>query len=252
LEKGLKQNRFSATLNVSARGGDMENKIRVTILDDHQSIVDGYVFRLSKIPQIEIVNTLAFGEQLEPALQERTTDVLILDVHVPVSVENPNPHAILHIIPDLLQRYPDLHILVISMYNERSMIRAILESGSSGYILKDDHKSLQELGSIILSIANGGIYLSEKAYNIYMKNRSATAEEPLTGRQMEVLSLCAAYPDKSTFDIAQMMKVAHSTVRNLLSGVYLRLGVHNRAAAVAKAQQMGMITPVSPPLKVKM
>lgn len=228
----------------------MENKIRVTILDDHQSVVDGYVFRLNKIPQIEIVNTLNFGKQLEPALTEKETDVLILDVHVPVSAENPNPHAVLHIIPDLLQRYPNLHILVVSMYNERSMIRAILESGASGYILKDDQKAIQELGSIILSIAKGGIYLSEKAQNIYMKNRSATSEEPLTGRQMEVLSLCAAYPDKATFEIAQMMNVAHSTVRNLLSGSYLRLGVHTRAAAVVKAQQIGLITPVSPPLKM--
>ena len=42
----------------------MENKIRVTILDDHQGIVDGYLYRLSKFPQIEVADTLAFGEDL--------------------------------------------------------------------------------------------------------------------------------------------------------------------------------------------
>ena len=226
----------------------MENKIRVTILDDHQSIVDGYVFRLSKFPQIEIINTLEYGEELEGALKKQVPDVLILDVNVNVSAENSNNYPIFHVIPDLLQRYADLAILVISMHNDRSIIRAVMEGGASGYILKDDQRTISELGSVILSIVGGGIYLSEKVRNLYIKNRSAASEEPLTGRQMEALSLCAAYPDHTTERLAQIMNVANSTVRNLLSGAYLRLGVNSRAAAIAKARQLGLIPPDSPPL----
>jgi len=226
----------------------MENKISVTILDDHQSIVDGYRFRLSHFPQIEIVTTLEYGEDLENALKKQAPDVLILDVNVKVSAENSNNYPIFHVIPDLLQRYPDLAILVISMHNDRSIIRAVMEGGASGYILKDDQRTLQELGSVILSIVSGGIFLSEKVRNLYVKNRSATSEEPLTGRQMEALSLCAAYPDHTTEKLAQIMNVANSTVRNLLSGAYLRLGVNSRAAAIAKARQLGLIPPDAPPL----
>ena len=228
----------------------MENKISVTILDDHQSIVDGYRFRLSKVPQIEIVTTLEYGEELEAALKKHVPDVLILDVNVKVSAENSNNYPIFHVIPDLLQRYPDLAILVISMHNDRSIIRAVMEGGASGYILKDDQRTIQELGSVILSIVSGGIYLSEKVRNLYVKNRSAASEEPLTGRQMEALSLCAAYPDHTTERLAQIMNVANSTVRNLLSGAYLRLGVNSRAAAIAKARQLGLIPPDSPPMPV--
>jgi two-component system, NarL family, nitrate/nitrite response regulator NarL len=230
----------------------MENKIRVTILDDHQSIVDGYLFRLSKVPQIEIITTLEYGEDLEVALKEQVPDVLILDVNVKVSAENSNNYPILYIIPDLLQRYPDLAILVISMHNDRSIIRAVMEGGASGYILKDDQRTIQELGSVILSIVGGGIYLSEKVRNLYIKNRSAASEEPLTGRQMEALSLCAAYPDHTTERLAQIMNVANSTVRNLLSGAYLRLGVNSRAAAIAKARQLGLISPDSPPMPMQL
>ena len=226
----------------------MENKISVTILDDHQSIVDGYRFRLSNFPQIEIITTLEYGEDLENALKKQAPDVLILDVNVKVSAENSNNYPIFHVIPDLLQRYPDLAILVISMHNDRSIIRAVMEGGASGYILKDDQKTIRELGSVILSIVSGGIFLSEKVRNLYVKNRSATSEEPLTGRQMEALSLCAAYPDHTTEKLAQIMNVANSTVRNLLSGAYLRLGVNSRAAAIAKARQLGLIPPDSPPL----
>lgn len=231
---------------------NMENKISVAILDDHQSIVDGYLFRLSKFPQIEIVDTLRYGEELETALKKQVPDVLILDVNVNVSAENSNNYPIFHVIPDLLQRYPDLAILVISMHNERSIIRAVMEGGASGYILKDDQRTIQELGSVILSIVSGGIFLSEKVRNLYIKNRSAASEEPLTGRQMEALSLCAAYPDHTTERLAQIMNVANSTVRNLLSGAYLRLGVNSRAAAIAKARQLGLIPPDSPPLPMQL
>ncbi len=228
----------------------MQNKIRVTILDDHQSIVDGYRFRLGSAPQIEVAATIGYGEDLEPALKEHHTDVLLLDVNVPTSKNNPSPYPIHHVIPALLQHYPDLVVLVISMHAERGIIRAVMESGASGYILKDDQRTIQDLGNVILSVAGGGIYLSEKAHKIYMKNRDATREEPLTGRQMEALSLCAAYPNSTTNELAQIMHVANSTVRNLLSGSYLRLGVHTRAAAIAKARQVGLITPDSPPLKM--
>ena len=80
-------------------------KIRATILDDHPSIVDGYVYRLSRIPQIEVVATCSFGDELEPSLCEHPTDVLLLDVNVPAGPDNPNPYPILSIIPRLLQQY---------------------------------------------------------------------------------------------------------------------------------------------------
>ena len=219
----------------------MENKIRVTIMDDHQSIVDGYLYRLSQAPEIEVVRTLAYGEDLEPALQEQPVDVLILDVHVPVSRNNSNPYPILYTIPKLLQLYPDLEILVISMFGDRSLIRGVVEAGASGYILKNDSQIIQELGKAILSVANGDVCFSEKAWKIFLGKR----DEPFTTRQLEALSLCAAYPNSKTAELARKMTIANSTLRNLLSTVYIKLGVQTRAAAIAKARELGIITPDS-------
>jgi two-component system, NarL family, nitrate/nitrite response regulator NarL len=221
----------------------MSDKIRVIILDDHQSVVDGYLFRLGNLPQIEIVATLTFGWELESALANSIIDVLLLDVGVPVSANNPNPYPILHIIPSLLQRYPNLAILVISMYSDRIMIRAVMEAGASGYVLKDDRTAIQELPNIIPSIANGGIYLSEKARKAILSSNSPADKLILTDRQLQALSLCLAYPDATTAELAQKMQISNSTLRNLLSGAYLRLEVHTRAAAIAKARQLGLITP---------
>jgi two-component system nitrate/nitrite response regulator NarL len=221
-------------------------KIRVAILDDHQSIIDGYIYRLSSTPEIEVVATATYGEELEPLLVKHPVDVLLLDLSVRTSQENPNPFPILHIIPKLLQKYADLSILVISMFAEPGLMRSLIEAGASGYILKDDQAAFRELGNVVLSISHGGIFFSKKAHNLYMQTDAVNGGELLTPRQMEVLSLCAAYPDASTADLAQMLSISNSTVRNLLSSVYLRLGVHSRTAAVEKAREMGLVTPRPP------
>lgn len=219
----------------------MKNKIQVIIMDDHQSIVDGYLFRLSQAPEIEVVTTLEYGDDLEPTLKKHPVDVLILDVEVPASRENQNSYPILHTIPKLLKMYPHLAILVISMHNEPGLIRAIVEAGAVGYILKNDSSKIQELGKWILSIVNGDPCFSEKILRVFPGRIS----EPFTPRQLEALSLCAAYPNSKTAELAARMKIANSTLRNLLSTVYLKLGVQTRAAAIAKAKQMGIITPDS-------
>jgi two-component system, NarL family, nitrate/nitrite response regulator NarL len=221
-------------------------KVRVAILDDHQSIIDGYIYRLSHTEEIEVVGTATYGEEIEPLLARHPVDVLLLDLSVRTSAENPNPFPILHIIPKLLQKYSNMSVLVISMFSEPGLMRSLIESGASGYILKDDQAAFRELGNVVLSVAHGGIFFSKKAHSLYMQADSLENGERLTPRQLEVISLCAAYPDSSTADLAQMMSISNSTVRNLLSSLYLRLGVHSRTAAVEKAREMGLVTPRPP------
>lgn len=221
-------------------------KVRVAILDDHQSIIDGYIYRLSSTPEIEVVATATYGEELEPLLVKHPVDVLLLDLSVRTSPENSNPYPILHIIPKLLQKYANLSVLVISMFAESGLMRSLIEAGASGYILKDDQAAFRDLGNVVRSISNGGIYFSKKAHSLYIQTDAVTGGELLTPRQMEVISLCAAYPDASTSDLARIMTISNSTVRNLLSSVYLRLGVHSRTAAVEKAREMGLVTPRPP------
>ena len=223
----------------------MKNKIQVTIMDDHQSIVDGYLYRLSSVPEIEVTGVLSYADELEPALKKQPADVVLLDVLVPTSPTNPNPYPILHTIPTLLELYPDLAVLVISMHNDPGLIRAVVEAGASGYILKDDRERVQNLGKCVMSVAGGEVCFSEKALKAFLKKNNET----LTGRQLEALSLCASYPNSKTAELASKMKIANSTVRNLLSNAYVKLGVQTRAAAVAKARHMGIITPESPVLQ---
>jgi two-component system nitrate/nitrite response regulator NarL len=221
----------------------MKDKIRVAILDDHQGIIDGYLYRLGSAPDIEVVATVLFGEALEATLAKYPVDVLILDVQIPTSPTNPNPYPILYIIPRLLEIYPNLVVLVISMHAQRTLINAVMEAGASGYVVKDDQATIRELPSVVRTVAGGSIYMSQYAYQELKKSKTGALLQPLSPRQQEALSMCAAFPDASTAELAQRMNIANSTLRNLLSGAYLKLNVRTKAAAIARARQMGLITP---------
>lgn len=221
----------------------MDKKIRVAILDDHPSIVDGYLYRLGKDAQIEIAPPMSAGEELEPALARTPVDVLLLDVGVPTSAANKNPYPILHVIPKLLAEHPNLNILVISMYAERGLIREVMAAGASGYILKDDPSANVNLAAVIKSVAAGGIHFSAEAHELYVKHLSAENNGGLSPRQIQALSLCAAYPGAKNSELAKRMEIEHSTFRNLLSGAYVKLGASNRTEAIAKSRKMGLIAP---------
>lgn len=215
--------------------------IRVAILDDHQGIIDGYLYRFSKSPDIEVVATIRYGEELEPTLKQSQVDVLILDVQVPISAGDKNPFPILYVLPKIIKAYPSLSILVITMHAQRSLIKALLEAGVNGYILKEDQTSIRNLASIIRLVAEGEMYMSQSVTQLLISSQPSDFTQPLSPRQLEALALCAAYPNDSTLALADRMEIESSTMRNLLSGAYLKLGVRTRAAAIMKAQKMGLI-----------
>jgi DNA-binding NarL/FixJ family response regulator len=121
-----------------------------------------------------------------------------------------------------------------------------MEAGASGYIVKDDQATIRELASVVRTVAGGSIYMSQYAYMELKKSKTGALLQPLSPRQLEALSMCAAFPDASTAELSRKMNIANSTLRNLLSGAYLKLNVRTKAAAIARARQMGLITPEKP------
>lgn len=220
-----------------------ESKIRVAILDDHQSALDSYTLRLASNPNITVVGAANYGNELGTLLESGPIDVLVLDVGVPNSVEDRSPYPILHLLPRLRTAYPLMAILVISLHDQHALVKAILDAGASGYILKEDREAIIQLAEVVTLINTGGIYLSQMLRSLLGNGGAKGDVQLLNPREKDVLSLAAAYPDLTTEALAELMSIAPSTVRNLLSKAYKRLHVRSRSAAIDKARRLGLIAP---------
>jgi DNA-binding NarL/FixJ family response regulator len=166
-------------------------------------------------------------------------DVLLLDAYLPAAAVNSSPFPVLVLLPTLLERYPNLRILIITMHNNRSFIEHAMESGASGFVMKNDYHAIENLDSVVRSIASGGVYFSQEISQLLLKNWGEGNR--LTSRQIDALAFCAAYPNETTAALARRLDIADSTMRNLLSAAYVKLGVRNRTAALEEAHRRGYI-----------
>jgi DNA-binding NarL/FixJ family response regulator len=220
----------------------MQRSIRVAILENHQSTIDGYTYRLSMVPEIEIVAAFLCEADLAAQFNDLKVDVFISGIDLPVSAKNRNPFSILKLIDRINKQIPDTKILIISYINQQQIIDSLLKKGVNGFVLKEDQQSIQKLGRIVEIIASGGVFFSKE---LQQEIFSRPSTFKLTERQLEALMLCAAYPDEDTFTLAKEMNISSSTLRNLLSAIYLKLEVRTRAAAIIKARQLQLIPPAS-------
>ena len=223
----------------------MDNTVRVAILDDHQSIIDGFIYRLTPAKDIQVIASTAYGEDLLPMLRNnQPVDVLLLDMSVPTSANNPNQFPMIFALRGLMDEFPQLKVVIISTFKERGLVKAAIEHGVHGYIYKDDQASIQQLARIVMIVAAGGNYFSAGAYFDISEEKT---KRSLTSRQMEVLTVATAYPDDSTDELAKRLKISGSTLRNILSNAYTRLGVRTRSSAIDRVRQLGFVPSVKEP-----
>ena len=213
----------------------MKDTVRVVILDDHQSIIDGFIYRLSPAKDIKVVDSSLYGDDLVPMLKKNKVDVLLLDLSVPISVDNSSQFPMIFKLKEIAKEFPQIKVIVISTFKARGLVKAAIESGVRGYIFKDDQVSIKQLARIVMIVAGGGNYYSQGAYFDLPDEKTW---KQITPRQMEVLTMAAAYPDDSTNELAKRLKISGSTLRNILSNAYTRLGVHTRSAALERIRTL--------------
>jgi two-component system, NarL family, nitrate/nitrite response regulator NarL len=131
-------------------------------------------------------------------------------------------------------------VLIVSGYDDDELVYAALEAGASGYVPKDAPRD--EMARAVLAVAHGEMAIAPRlagglASQIRLR-RERTAPL-LTEREREVLGLLAE--GKSAPEIGRMLFLATSTVKSHLAHLYEKLGVSDRAAAVAEAMRRGLI-----------
>jgi DNA-binding NarL/FixJ family response regulator len=222
----------------------IDTKITVVSIDDHALVRQGIYHILSQSTDIELVAEGWTGEHVFHLLALHLPNVLLLDVGLPATEESlagdlPSRFAIIPALHRLARQFPDTRTIIVSQYDTDSLIRAAVDAGVRGYLVKDDVLTT-ELCDAVRVVHRGGIYFSKG-----VEERALTLterQEPfLTARHLEILSALAAQPDMPRAQIAQQLYISEYTLNRYLNKIYEELDVSNLAAALIRAFQLNLL-----------
>ncbi|HMW38350.1 MAG: response regulator transcription factor [Saprospiraceae bacterium] len=205
--------------------------IRVSIADDHAMFVDGIESILKTAKNIRVVDRCFDGEEVTPMLVKSETDVLLLDINLP-GING------VDLTKEINKDFPQVRILVLSMYNEESFVTEILKNGAVGYILKNTGRT--ELVKAIETVSQGETYYSKEVTELLMnkvlkKNKTKKTYHSfmvpkISRREKEILQLIVK--EFTTQEIADTLFLSQKTVESHRCNLIAKLNVRNTAGLV--------------------
>jgi DNA-binding NarL/FixJ family response regulator len=214
--------------------------IRVFLVDDHAIVRDGLRSVLTAEPLLQVVGEAANGQELLDQLPNVPTDVVLMDLNMPVLDGLATTH-------ELHKLYPRLRILILSMMTHEYAINELLAAGAHGYILKNADKA--EISTGIQAVAAGkrflcseiGLTVLEKllAYEAVGSVDVAKDSSRPTSREREILQLVAT--GLTNQQIADKLFTSKRTVESHRQSLLEKTGALNTPALVKYAMEQGWL-----------
>ncbi len=209
------------------------SRIRVLLVDDHPVVLSGIRNLLESDMGIEIVAEATNGEQALHRSKELNPDVVLLDM------ELPDIHGS-QVAQQLKLLYPDMKILVLSAHDDPTYVRALLEMGASGYLMKEEAPNV--IVDAVRGVANGerrwvSQRITEQIVSWMQPNGSESLK--LTAREHQVLRLVVE--GKTNQAIAADLNISQKTVEKYLGTIFSKLNVTSRVEAAVYAVRAGLI-----------
>ncbi|GAB3370159.1 response regulator transcription factor [Azotobacter armeniacus] len=198
------------------------NPIRIALVDDHALVRDGIRALLSVMPQIEVVGEAESGAEALKLLGRVQTDLLLVDI----GLKDTNG---LELTQTLCRQYPDIKVLILSMYDNNEYVRSSIRAGARGYVLKD--ASSREIIAAIEAIAAGGSFYSSE---IARKLADRSLEQAyLTPRESQILQMLARGLDSKA--MARELDISVRTVETHRLSIRRKLNIEGSAALIKYA-----------------
>lgn len=203
--------------------------IKIFITDDHYMIVEGIRSLLHHEQGIEWMGHAMNGASCLAFLQQHQPDVVFMDINLP-------DMSGIDLCKEVKARYPAVHIVGLSSFNQQSFIQKMIDNGASGYVLKNATRD--ELCEAIETVMSGEKFLSIDAAATIKKNEDSKIPI-LTRREKEVLGLIAAGLTNS--QIGEKLFISTTTVDTHRKNLLSKFDVRNTATLIHLAAQFQFI-----------
>lgn len=212
--------------------------IKIAIADDYTIYRDGLKIGLTQDENLEVMLEAADGEDLIKGIETDMPDVIIMDLKMPV-MDGMEATKLIK------KKYPDMKILVVTMYDDEKFVIHLMEIGANGYLLKN--AEAEEIRRAIYSVHETGYYFNNIVSNALLKklvikgNIKPSFKEgvELTEREQDVLKLICA--EKTANEMGQQLFLSPRSVEGIRQRLIDKVGVRNTAGLVMFAVKNGII-----------
>lgn len=199
--------------------------IRVAIIEDDETIREGYAFLIGNTTGYKIVGTYPSFEEAAKKIVHDDPDVILLDVELP-GISG------IDALPKIKKLLPETHILILTVYEEEMLIFRSLGNGASGYLTKNTQP--EKIVAAIKEVTEGGGPMSANIARMVISSFKRNESTPLTRRETEILEQIAT--GKSRKRIADELFIDLETVKSHIKNIYYKLDVHSKADAIKAAK----------------
>jgi DNA-binding NarL/FixJ family response regulator len=211
-------------------------KIKIAIAEDHKIVREGYAALLEQEESIDLVFTAEDGQMTLDFLKSKKIDILLLDINMP----NLNGTETFDI---LKKEFPDVKVIMLSMYNDNLFISEFYTKGARAYL--DKNCSFQTMLDAIFSVHNQGYYFDEKISKVLLNQiihaqqiNPIFSEDSLTKKEMEVLLLICQ--EKSNSEIAEILFKSIRTIEGYKARIATKTNSRNSVGMVIYAIKKGL------------
>ncbi|MEL7299607.1 MAG: response regulator transcription factor [Pseudomonadota bacterium] len=202
---------------------------RVLIVDDHPMVAEGIEAILEGYDDLEVVGVLGNGRAAVAEVGAAAPDVILMDLNMP-EVSG------LAATEMILEKHPDIRILILSMHDSPEYISTALNHGARGYLLKD--VPTEEIKTAIDTVMAGGQYLCTGAEGAFAPS-TRDGREPLTSREQTILLELAQ--GQSNKEVARTLDISVRTVETHRKNIKRKLGISTTAGLTRYAMEHGVL-----------